>query len=96
MNATRSARDDGRAAGLDLALFDASDLRAELDALTPSRYDDADVILSRYVDGLDDLAARAADRRGIPEADRAAWCAAYVGAATEKYRDVLRAWEGAA
>ena len=39
---------------------------------------------------------RAADRRGIPEADRAAWCAAYVSGATERYRETLRAWEEAA
>jgi len=85
----------GRDAGHDLVLFDAADFRAELDALTPDRYDEADVILRAYTSDLDDIAAGAAERRGVPEADRPAWCAAYVRGATEKYRDVMRVWEGA-
>lgn len=83
----------GRTAGRGFALV--AELRAELDALDPDDYDDADKILRAYVADLDDIAASAATRRDIPDGDRAAWCAAYVSGATERYRETLRAWEEA-
>ena len=69
------------------------ELRAELDALNPDSYDDADVIVAAYCGDLPDIAASAAAHRDIPDGDRAAWCAAYVDGATERYRETLRAWE---
>lgn len=83
----------GHTAGSGFALVRA--LRAELDALDPDAYDDADKIVTAYCGDLPEIAKRAAARRNIPDGDRAAWCAAYVDGATERYRDTLRAWESA-
>lgn len=71
------------------------ELRAELDALDPDDYDDADKILRAYCADLPDIAESAAAQRNIPDGDRAAWCAAYIDGTTERYRETLRAWEGA-
>lgn len=85
MTAQKGPRVPGRAA-----------LRAELNALSPEHYDRADKIVARYVAELREHAERAAARAKIPADLLDAFCDGYVAEGTQAYRDVLRAWEGAA